>query len=108
METVAQKFPICFHDVSSVFPYVSIAEKRIEGIGWGQLIEMASRFLLFSPSFPDFPSAFRGPRRRRVENVCGAHFVAQPGYDGSKKNSHDVSRMYPWQRKRLMMTHSYN
>ena len=84
METVAQKFPICFHDVSRVFPYVSIAEKRIEGIGWGQLIEMASRFLLFSPSFPDFPSAFRGPRRRRVENVCGAHFEAQWGYDGNQ------------------------
>jgi len=60
-----------------------MAGKRIEGIGWGQLIEMASRFLLFSPSFPGFPSALRGPRRR-VENVCGAHFEAQWGYDGNQ------------------------
>ena len=52
METVSQKFPICFRDVSRVFPYVSMAEKRIEGIGCGQLIEVASRFLPFSPSFP--------------------------------------------------------
>ncbi len=40
------------------------AEKRIEGIGRGQLIVMASRFLLLSPSFPDcrpgFPRPFRG------------------------------------------------
>ena len=64
-----------------------MAEKRIQGIGWGRLFKMASRFLLFSPSFPDFrpgfPSAFRGPRRR-VENVCGAHFEAQWGYDGNQ------------------------
>jgi hypothetical protein len=87
METVAQKFPICFHDVSRVSPYVSMAEKRIEGIGRGQLFKMASRFLLFSPSFPDyrpgFPSAFRGPCRR-AENVCSVHFEAQPDYDGTK------------------------
>jgi hypothetical protein len=124
-----------------MFPRVSMAEKRIEGIGGGQLSVMASRFLLspaaklgwikftgigpprlsFSkvvrpytstlaacPPSPDLPSAFRGPRRRRVENVCGAHFEAQWGYDGSQKISHDVSMMFPWQRKRLMMTHSYN
>jgi hypothetical protein len=71
-----------------MFPRVSLAEKRIEGIGRVQLSEMASRFLLLSPSFPDcrpdFPSAFRSPRRRRVENVCGAHFEAQWGHDGNQ------------------------
>ena len=108
METVVQKFPICFHDVSRVFPYVSMAEKRIEGIGWGQLIEMASRFPLFSPSFPDFPSAFRGPRRRRVENVCGAHFEAQWGYGGNQPKFPMCFRNVSMAEKRLMMPHSCN
>ena len=39
-----------------MFPYVSMAQKRIEGIGWGQLIERASRFLRLSPSFPGLPA----------------------------------------------------
>src|SRR5208283_3062351 len=38
-------FPRCFH----MFPYVSMAEKRIEGIGRGQLIERASRFFGLRP-----------------------------------------------------------
>ena len=64
-----------------------MAEKTTEGIGWGQPFKKASRFLLFSPSFPGyrpgFPRAFRGPRRR-VENVRGAHFEAQRDYDRAK------------------------
>jgi hypothetical protein len=43
-----------------------------------------------------------------VENVCDAHFEAQPAMTAVNQNSHDVSRMYPWQRKRLIMTNSYN
>jgi len=56
---------------------------------------MASRFLRLSPPSPDcrpnFSSAFRGPRRR-VENVCGHHFEAQLGYDGSKPK---IPMMFP-------------
>ena len=82
-----------------------MAEKRTEGIG---RVRWQTAFLGFYSVLSPQSSVLRDGPRRRVENVCGAHFVAQPGYDGSKKNSHDVSRMYPWQRKRLMMTHSYN
>ncbi len=88
---------MCFH-----------ADKGIKGIGRER---WQAAFLGFRPPSPhsrlSFSIAFGGPRRR-LENVCSAHFEAQPGYDGSNKNFQKVSRMFPWRRERLMMTHSYN
>jgi hypothetical protein len=109
---VSKKFPIWFHDVSRVFPYVSMAVKRIEGIDWGQLIEMASRFLPFSPSFPDCRPTCRARFAARVV-VEWKMFVAlilrlNEAMTAINQNFPCVSRMFPGQRKRLMMTHSYN
>jgi hypothetical protein len=61
------------------------AERRIEGIGRGQLSAMASRFLLLCPPFPAAGPASRDrfAARRRVESICGANLEAQTGHDGS-------------------------
>jgi len=101
-------FPRCFH----MFPYVSMAEKRIEGIGWGQLGEMPSRFPPFSPSFPDrrpsLPAHFAARVVVEWKMFVGLILRLDVAMTAINQNFQCVSRMFPWQRKRLMMTYSYN
>jgi hypothetical protein len=54
---------------------------------------VSKKFPYFSMTFPGVAICFHAEKGSRpVENVCGAHFEAQPGYDGSKPK---IPMMFP-------------
>ena len=92
-------FPWCFH----MFPRVSMVEKRIKGIGWGQLSEMASRFLLLSPAAKLGSIKFTGigpprlsfPKVVRPQKRSGAELYASRAAHAYSANPNKV-RVRPY------------
>jgi hypothetical protein len=73
-----------------MFPFVSMRRKRSRAsAGWDGK-PLSSAFTQSSVLSPQ-SSVLRNGRRRRAENVCGAHFEAQP-YDGGKPK---IPMMFP-------------
>ncbi len=85
---------MCFH-----------ADKGIKGIG---RVRWQAAFLASTQS--SVPSPQSCVTARVVERKMFVVLILRlnRAMTAENKNSHNVSRMFPWQRKRLMMTHSYD
>ncbi len=98
--------------VSMVFPCVfPWQRKQTYGGGGDQASESASGFpctLALGSRLPSqLPASLFRFSSFCVGNIAGPHFAACLRSE-SIKNSHGVSKMFPWQRKRLMMTCFYD